>query len=388
LTEEENIKQAIHSHFTEYFNKKLLEQIQPTSDYYQLYQPHPELEIHYQNLFDIISDEEWQNTIQNLPLQKAAGPLETNYEHIKYVSSTGQISLKLFINKCFQLQKIPSDWKTSNIFLIPKKSSWDFTLNQVHPISIIELMKKCFTKIFTQRLDHIINSNKLLSNLNFAATKNSSTHIPIQILNNTIEHYKHFNKEAWIMFQDMSKAFDKINISRLQDTCKRIGIPIKGIQLITELHTNRQARIITAHGLTSPVHIKSGIEQGETYSPLLWKIYYDPILTYIHNKYKNHLLKITSSSPLEIVSNIPPSSITIPPMAFMDDTVWHSKNPETLQCILNDTQQLYNLNNIEINAAKSDLLYISQNKNKLNNTIPMLYYNNQIIPLRKPHEII
>ena len=67
----------------------------------------------------------------------------------------------------------------------------------------------------------------------------------------------------------MSKAFDKINISCLQDTCKRIGIPIKGIQLITELHTNRQARIITAHGLTSPVHIKSGIEQGETYSPLL-----------------------------------------------------------------------------------------------------------------------
>ena len=57
-------------------------------------------------------------------------------------------------------------------------------------------MKKCFTKLFTQRLDNIINSNNLLSNLNFAATKNSSTHIPIQILNNTIEHYKHFNKEA------------------------------------------------------------------------------------------------------------------------------------------------------------------------------------------------
>src|SRR6185295_1825127 len=106
------------------------------------------------------------------------------------------------------------------------------------------------------------------------------------------------------------------------------------------------------------------------------------------NKYNNHLLKITSSSPLEIISNIPPSSITIPPMAFIDDTVWHSENPETLQHILNDTQQLYNLNNIKINPTKSDLLYISQNKNKLNTTIPTLYYNNQIILLRKPHEII
>ena len=67
----------------------------------------------------------------------------------------------------------------------------------------------------------------------------------------------------------MSKAFNKINISRLQDTCKRIGIPDLGIQFITELHSNRQAKIITSYGLTSPVNIKSEIEQEETYFPLL-----------------------------------------------------------------------------------------------------------------------
>jgi len=67
----------------------------------------------------------------------------------------------------------------------------------------------------------------------------------------------------------MSKAFDKINISRLQDTCKRIGIPSTGINLITELHSHRFARVITAHGLTSQIPINSGIEQDKTYSPLL-----------------------------------------------------------------------------------------------------------------------
>ncbi|CAG8744037.1 9062_t:CDS:1, partial [Cetraspora pellucida] len=48
----------------------------------------------------------------------------------------------------------------------------------------------------------IIVSNNLLSNFNFAASKNSSTHIPIQILYNTIEYYKVNKKEAWILFQD------------------------------------------------------------------------------------------------------------------------------------------------------------------------------------------
>ena len=77
--------------------------------------------------------------------------------------------------------------------MIVKKSQYDYTLNQVRPISLIEPLKKCLTKVFTKHLDAIINKNNLLSNLNFVATSNSSTHTPIQILNNTIEYYKQNN---------------------------------------------------------------------------------------------------------------------------------------------------------------------------------------------------
>jgi hypothetical protein len=111
----------------------------------------------------------------------------------------------------------------------------------------------------------------------------------------------------------MSKAFDKINITRLQDTCKRIGIPLTGINLITELHSHRLARVITAHSLTPQIPINSGIEQGKTYSPLLWKIYYDPILYFIQKKYKNHLLKILYQSPIDIIANTISSPIKILP---------------------------------------------------------------------------
>ena len=48
----------------------------------------------------------------------------------------------------------------------------------------------------------------------------------------------------------------------------------------------------------------------------------------------------------------------------MNNTVWHYKNLETMQNILNDTSQLYDLNNITINSSKSDLLHI-QSKFKI-----------------------
>ena len=184
----------------------------------------------------------------------------------------------------------------------------------------------------------------------------------------------------------MSKAFDRINIRCLQDACRRIGIPNSGINLITELHTSRAAKIITAYGLTSPVPIISGIEQGETYSPLLWKIYYDPILAFIAQKYNNQFLKISSPSPLDTIFNTTPTTITIPPLAYMDDTVWHCEHPETLQNILNDVSILYKINNIEVNPTKSDLLHILPKNSKATNY--KLLYNNQTITPHKPEDII
>jgi hypothetical protein len=185
----------------------------------------------------------------------------------------------------------------------------------------------------------------------------------------------------------MSKAFDKINILRLQNSCKRIGIPQTAINFITNLHTDRQARIITGYGLTEPISLYSGIEQGETYSPLLWKINYDPILTYINSTYQNSFLKISSQSLIEKINYLPPSQITIPPLAFMDDTVWHSQNKEALQNILNDTCELYQINNIQINTEKCDLIHLNPPK-KTNSQSNYLTFNNTLITPRKNNEVI
>ena len=70
----------------------------------------------------------------------------------------------------------------------------------------------------------------------------------------------------------------------------------------------------------------------------------------------------------------------------MDDTVWHCEHPETLQNILNDASALYELNNIEVNPTKSDLLHISPKNSKTSNHV--FFYNNKSISPRKPEDTI
>ena len=67
----------------------------------------------------------------------------------------------------------------------------------------------------------------------------------------------------------MSKAFDKININRLIDSYKRISISQEALNFIKFLYQDRKVKTITTYGLTDPISLYSGIEQGETFSPLL-----------------------------------------------------------------------------------------------------------------------
>ena len=68
---------------------------------------------------------------------------------------------------------------------------------------------------------------------------------------------------------------------------QRIKIPALGQSFIINLFDKRQTKIITALGLTEVITAGNRIEQGEVISPLIWRIFYDPLLTKIK---KNTLL--------------------------------------------------------------------------------------------------
>ncbi|CAJ0750067.1 14901_t:CDS:10, partial [Entrophospora sp. SA101] len=108
-------------------------------------------------------------------------------------------------------------------------------------------------------LEEKIRNFNLLKGHNFAAEKYTSTITPIQILNNTIEHVNQHKITFIHFFQDMSKAFDNVDHQRLKIALKCI-------------------------------------EQGDPLSPIIWKIFYDPILAHITNNYETDLLTIKTTS--------------------------------------------------------------------------------------------
>src|SRR2546423_9021138 len=139
------------------------------------------------------------------------------------------------------------------------------------------------TKIMTNRLTSILNAHKILKGNNYAGLPGGSCHTPIHILESIIHDSNTYNKPLFIFLQDISKAFDSIDINMLELAMQRLRIPQGFIKLTLNLFNNRSNRVITANGLLDPYKVKIGIDQGEVISPLLWVIYIDSLLVTLNN---------------------------------------------------------------------------------------------------------
>ena len=153
----------------------------------------------------------------------------------------------------------------------------------------------------------------------------------------------------------VSKAYDRVNIHMLRKAMTRLKLPDNFTSLITNLFINRKNSVFTAVGTTEPYDMLVGIDQGEIISPLLWCIYYDPLLCEIQSH--NLGYEITSRIKEDVYSDLEKTkTLRFPGLAYMDDTNWISGSIVDLENILEIADDFYKLNDIQINKEKSELM--------------------------------
>ena len=101
-------------------------------------------------------------------------------------------------------------------------------------------------------------------------------------------------------------------------------------------------------------------------SPILWVIYYDPLITRISKEHPGFLRTTnTNNQNKEIYASI---------MAYMDDSIWIAPNKQALENILVTANSFYKFTNITVNPSKSILA--TNSKSIVNKTIT---FDNQVI---------
>ncbi|GBB98305.1 hypothetical protein RclHR1_31980001, partial [Rhizophagus clarus] len=274
----------------------------------------------------------WITILQNINKNSAPGTSGITYQLMCHLPPTFVEVILALYRTIFLTGLVPADWKFSTIFPIPKPEKFEYNMANVRPIALLEVVRKIFTKFISTQLSDILQDHNVLCYANYCGLKGESTVSPIRLINNLIEDAKENSKELWIVLQDISKAFDSISLNFLDLALKRIGLPSYVVNCIVNLFKSRTVQVATAFGPSPSFQAEDGIDQGDSVSPLLWRIYYDPLLATITAlPKKGYNMECVWLHNLRDPDTWETFSHRIAASAYMDDTAW-------IDCIRNRIQ--------------------------------------------------
>jgi hypothetical protein len=168
-TQREEIFHQIYKYYSEAFKKRDAGFEHLEDSWKEQYSPREFIKDEwFSPLYNKIEEEELKATLRVLPNNKAAGPSGIKYEMLKHLGNEGITVLTELFNLFLIKGATPRSWKESLLYPISKGKEWKCELNNTRPIVLLEVTRKCFTKILTDRLDGICRERNVLRGPNFA----------------------------------------------------------------------------------------------------------------------------------------------------------------------------------------------------------------------------
>ena len=233
----------------------------------------------------------------------------------------------------------------------------------LRPISIENIIWKLYQMMVEYRIARYVTNLGIISKNQFASKKGSSSEDCLIDIVTSIDEALNKHQPVHMAGFDSSDAYDSMMDLILEDKFKyHAGFNGKGVVMVKSLLKDRTSRCMINGTKSSLIRTQSGPFQGAPPSGLLWIIYINPLIMKIDKCSKNHVVKIQIKSFMD--------DITI----FTQFLTTYLKNqiPSSVQFMagklfqesINFIVYYLKVNNIPINAGKTQIMTITKQKNQ------------------------
>ncbi|KAG9290645.1 hypothetical protein G9A89_011608 [Geosiphon pyriformis] len=251
----------------------------------------------FSGVMSLIDFDKMSNVISNLPDEKAAGLSGISNELWKHCDKSVLDMLLVLLNVCLEHE------------------SEDVLIN-THPIALVETARKILFKVLSDRISLACSVFDILRRNNFSVLKGMTMQSPIFAIRLT---------------------YDSVGWEHLRKSLVRIKMCNKFIRFFGTIHNDWVNRVIMDFGLTDGYWVHDGLDQREVFFPLLWHIFYDPLLCEVKRQKSVCRYRLDSHFVANTGRTESQAGLTsfLAAGAFVDDTIWIGSSQAATQHILN-----------------------------------------------------
>lgn len=174
-------------------------------------------------------------------------------------------------------EQVPQDLKDASIVTIFKRKGDKSLCSNYRGISLLSIAGKILARVLLNRINKNISDN-IISESQCGFRKNRGTIDMIFAARQIQEKCREQRVPLYMLFVDLTKAFDTVNRPALWEILRKTGCPDKFVSIVRQLHDNMQGTLKSDSEKKHPFPITNGVKQGCVLAPTLFGIYFAVML--------------------------------------------------------------------------------------------------------------
>ncbi|CRK86597.1 CLUMA_CG000358, isoform A [Clunio marinus] len=216
---------------------------------------------YYNREFDI---EEIEDVIKKQATKNTApGKDKVNFKTISNWPSHIKEFFMGKINDVWNGEKIPERLKEVDIKTILKPDKDRHNINSYRPIALMKTQLKIINHCIKKRLIEFSEDNDVFNERCYGFRRDKNAKLCINDLINDIKDSKQKYDHVAVIFLDINKAFDSVNIDLLIDTLIKLNYPYKIIDYLRHTLKNKTMTITTQDGQKASIKTSLGLLQDD-----------------------------------------------------------------------------------------------------------------------------